>query len=237
MRVTQIVDFGRWPATNRNVIEIWEVASGEKRGELLSNGPVADVAFAPDGRQLASSSDDSTILIWDPCRPLQPANRSGRPTEEEIAECWEALLQIDAVKADSAIWRLVDGDEEPRRAECGPGSASCSGTSETTTSGRGAAAHAELASHAELVLGDLEKGLQGDGRLEAQKRLASLIASARAAARPFGTNDPIGQERTLEVLERIESPEAGRFLRELANGAPGARLTIAARAIAATRSK
>jgi WD40 repeat protein len=52
-------------------IEIWEVASGQKRGELTGDGPIADLAFSPDDRFLASSSDDTTILIWDLKRPLQ----------------------------------------------------------------------------------------------------------------------------------------------------------------------
>ena len=53
-------------------IEIWEVASGDKRGEL--KGPRSDRRPCVFSRRSlpASSSDDTTVLIWDLHRPLQP---------------------------------------------------------------------------------------------------------------------------------------------------------------------
>src|SRR5262249_50301018 len=54
-------------------IQIWEVATGTKRGELTGHdGPVVDLAFSPDDRRLASSSEDTTILIWDLAPPRPP---------------------------------------------------------------------------------------------------------------------------------------------------------------------
>lgn len=224
-------------------IEVWEVASGGKRGELKGSGPVADLAFSPDGRRLASGSDDSTILIWDLDRPLQPVRRSPRLSAAELDECWQALFQPGAVRGESAVWRLVYGAEDsvpflrkklPPAAVPEPGQVRKlladldSGDYRTRMK-----ADAALAAHGELVLGQLEEAVRQGPGLEKLTRLQSLIARARAAARPLGTDNRMARWRTLEVLERIGSPEATQVVRELAAGAPRAGLTTAARDVLA----
>src|SRR5206468_3264018 len=58
-------------------------------------------------RYLASSSDDTTILIWDLDRPLQPLKRRARLTKQELDDCWRTLFERDAAKADLAIWSFI----------------------------------------------------------------------------------------------------------------------------------
>src|SRR5262249_35102460 len=90
-------------------IEIWETASGTKRGELSGHvGQVVDLAFSADDRQLASGSEDTTVLVWDMNRPLRPAKFKQRLSEEELKVLWETLFQSDAKNADVAIWSLVN---------------------------------------------------------------------------------------------------------------------------------
>jgi hypothetical protein len=62
--------------------------------------------------------------------------------------------------------------------------------------------------------------------VDKQHRLEGIVQKVLKTALPFANP---GQLRAIEVLERIGTGEAKKFLRELADGAPGAQITIAAR--------
>src|SRR5262249_20247891 len=80
---------------------------GRERVRLEGHqGPVSTVAFAPDGKQLATGSNDTTVLVWDltgvrkdpvSARPLSPA---------ALDALWADLAGEDAARAYRAVTAL-----------------------------------------------------------------------------------------------------------------------------------
>lgn len=230
-----------------STIELYEVASGQKRGELKGHEAIADLQFSPDTQVLASSSDDGTILIWDMNRPLHPVKRAERLSEKELADCWQTLLQKDAVKGDGAIWKMVYAAQDtvpflkkklqpavmPETWQVRKLIAELGSVEYKTR----VQAEAELIAYRDLVLAELEKSLKEGHPLETQRRLEGITQKARSAARLFGSDEAMRQWRALEILERIGTPEAREVIAALAKGVPGARLTQAAQMVVGRLSK
>jgi WD40 repeat protein len=222
-------------------VEIWETASGTRRGVLAGHvGPVVSLSFSPDGKYLASGSEDTTVLVWNLRRPLHPTALKASLNEAELAGHWKALLQPDAEKGDRAVWSLVSAPRDAipflkKRLRPAPRPDAerlkrLFADLDSADFTKRSAAAAEVEAFGELAIGALEKAVRLKNGLEKQRRLESLLSAARQAARPFGAGDRVRQLRALEVLERAAKPEAVELLRGLAGGDPGARITGDARA-------
>ncbi len=222
-----------WGAENEGrdkLIRVFEIASGQERCHFVSpdRGQLC-LAFAPDGRTLASGSLDVTVLLWD----LTLGESSRAPADEAALErLWEDL-KGEASAAYRAQWRLVTAAKaavpflarrlrpvaapDPKRlAELVRDLAD----ERFDTRTRAEAGLSELGDLAEPALRaalPTAKGLEARRRIEALLKRVSAFSPERLA-----------ELRAVEALERIASPAARALLGELAGGYAGASLTRAA---------
>jgi WD40 repeat protein len=92
-------------SSDDDIVHVWEVATGrEIRTFRGHRAEIRALAFSSNGRRLASSSLDRTVLIWD------LSLRSGGHPESQgraITDFWEELTGEDAARAYDAQWRLA----------------------------------------------------------------------------------------------------------------------------------
>lgn len=211
-------------ASADGTIRLWEAATWKARAAFHGHrGRVTAVAFGPDGR-LFTGGVDTVVLGWDVRPP-----RAARGT---LAEAWDALAQSDGKAAFAAQGRFL--------AEAGP--------AVEWLSARVAPAKGPSPAEVKALLADLESddfatrekattALKEHGSFVAAalREVAAKSASAEARRRAEGLLQEIETDtlapgelravRAVEVLEWIGTPAARAHLRELAKGAPDARLT------------
>jgi RNA polymerase sigma factor (sigma-70 family) len=215
---------------DEGTIKVWDLATGKQARRLDGHqGGVRHLAYAPDGKLLASGGNDTTILLWD-VSDLGQRRRAGSPQQLEAA--WADLGGTDGAQAYQAIWTLAGMPDQavaflerhvlpvtpadPRR---------IARLLTDLDSRRFAArrrAEKELEQLGTAAESSLRAALRGDHSVEVRQRIEQLLHKLES------TRDRT--RRALEALEIIGLSKAGRFLEKLARGDPAAWLTQEAKA-------
>jgi hypothetical protein len=219
-------------AGGQNVIHVWETATSQERCRFQSPiGGEVCVAVSPNGRYLASSGVDTTVLLWDltGLGTLPPAGEKFQPAE--LDKLWQDLESPSAQDAYRAIWRLAtDGAASAAyaRGKLKPAAATdpdriaklLSDVDHPSREVRERVSR-ELESLHERAVPYLRKELvQRSPSLEYRRRLERILERASEM-----TSTQLRELRAIEMLERSNTPEARSVLQSLAQGAPEARLT------------
>lgn len=234
--------FSRQPKNNSNV---WYRNRPERNahatlvhdfaGHLAS---VTGVAFSPDGTMLASSSRDTTALLWDVAN-LRTKQNKEEPAlaADAITSCWNDLAGENAAKAYEAIWTLASTPKQsvpfirehlrlatapdPKRMD-----RLVADLDSNNYSGRKNAGE-ELEKLQDLAGPVLRRQLKKQLSLEVRRRLEQLLEKIDG---PVTAPEQLRGLRAIEVLEHIGTPQAREILQSLGKGAPEARLTQEAKA-------
>ena len=219
-------------------VKIWEIISGRERRTF--QGFEADawcVAFSADGRQLASSTSDNNILIWDiPGQALTDAIKAEANPKildsKILASLWQELAADDGGRAHHAIWGLVGREAEAvpylktvlkpfAKPNADKLDQFIKDLDDDSFAVREKAAK-ELQNLGEMAEPALRKLLANPPSLEAELRAKTLLAQV---TKMLTAPALLQQCRAVEALEHMATPAARQFLQELSAGAPGARLT------------
>jgi hypothetical protein len=215
------------------LIRVFEVASGRERCRFRSadQGKLS-LAISPDGRTLASGSIDVTAVLWDLTGGQAREKRA--PGAADLGKLWADLGGGDAAVAYRAHWRLAAAAGQavpllahrlrPAAAPDPKRLAALVGDLADKRFRKRARAGAELRTLEELSEPALRGALRGGAGLEVRRRVELLLKKLEQPS-----PDRLRQLRAVEVLEHAATPAARALLRDLAQGAPAASLTRAAR--------
>ena len=226
------------------LVQVWEVPTGKERCRFAASparhrSDNTIVAFSPDGRRLVSGCFDKTGLIWDVTGSTGTQERPAL-SPKELQLLWADLRGADARKAHQAIWRLVFSPEQslpflgqrlqPVTAVKPEEVSRCLAGLDSNEFAVREKAAVEMAAMGELAETTLQKALQAKLSPEVRRRLQQLLENPTRS-------DHVWQERVLEILEQIGTPDAQQLLHKMAGGAPEAWVTQDARAALQRLSK
>jgi WD40 repeat protein len=193
------------------------------------------VAAVPNGNLLAAGYMDGRVLLWQPV-PLPPLPPLPAPGRRQMPELWQALAGSDARRAHEARWLLAEDARQTLdllRRELRPVApvdakqvAAWLALLDSLSYKERVRAMQALEQAGDVVELSLRQALAHKPSLELGKRLETVLA--HLAASPTG--ETLRTLRAITLLEGIGTDEAQALLRVLADGAPGARVTEAARA-------
>jgi WD40 repeat protein len=100
-------------------LELWDVPSGKLKATLKGHAPgVTAVAFAPDGKSLASGGRDRTVRLWDPVSGRELLTLSGH-TDRVVAVAFSpdgkllasAAYSLGGAGGEVKVWQTATGKE------------------------------------------------------------------------------------------------------------------------------
>ena len=218
-------------------VRFWEVASGQVRLELGTDGAaVRTLAFSPDGRLFATGNGDTTALVWD-YRALPLLGKpAGELSPQRLDELFAALSNNDAKTAFRAVCVLAQAPKQTvpflaGRLGLRPVDAkTIERLLAQLDNDRYAVrekAMAELTALGPAVEGTLRKALVTSRSPDLRLRVGVIL---RRLTKGTAESRRLGDVRTLEVLEAVGTAEARRLVEELARGTPEAERTQEAKA-------
>jgi WD40 repeat protein len=221
-----------------NRIRLWQAATGKRNGSFVGHERhVECLTFSPDGKSLASASEDGAVLIWK-VPGSGESTRPGKLKGKDLRALWSDLADDQPRRAQGAIWALAAAPAEavpflaqrlrPVPAAVGQKIHRLINDLNDRRFRVRKSATKDLAGLGKVAEPALQQQLAADETsLEVKVRVKLLLKRLEGAAHPPEERRAL---RAVQVLADIGTAEARRVLRSLAQGAGGTPLTEEARA-------
>jgi RNA polymerase sigma factor (sigma-70 family) len=230
----------RWIASYGHAgrVKVWDAATGREALELAGHtGWVDGAAFSPLGTRLATGSWDSTVLVWELASRLR-CQQVNLPAEGRD-KLWKDLGDADPARAQRVMSLLTEAASggvaflaerlKPARPDPGLAKRFAKRIEELDSD------DFEVRQRASKVLQEmgeaadpfLRAALKGGLSLETRRRVETLLAALEKGPPSAGR---LRELRAVEMLERIDNPDARQVLDSLATGYAAAGLTQEAKA-------
>jgi WD40 repeat protein len=226
---------GRWLARKDDrAIQLCDVLRGCVVHSFTGHdASVTRLAFTPDSRILASSSYDSTVLLWDMTAvTVRQPRPQDRPSGTAVMTAWNELASADAQAAYRALRILLEAPIQSLpllRERLRPAPAADANQIDRWLAELDSSRFADR----ERATRELERQ---EGRAEpALRRLLANAPTAEARRRaegmlarlhgPIADTEMLRALRAVEALELMGTRDAKELLQEVARGAPESRLT------------
>jgi WD40 repeat protein len=218
-------------------ITLWDVFAGKKIHSFKVEGnEFYGLALSPDGKMMATSMRDTTILLWDLHSLWEAEEKKADPiAADELARLWGDLNGTDAKNGFQAVQTLstvpdqalallkkhlkpVPESETKRQAQL---IVDLSSRKYRTRK----KAMVELEKLGEMAEVPLRRALSETSDLEMRMRIETLLKKREGAPPSI---DVVRVMRAIQLLERLGTSPAKQLLTDLAKGAPEALLTLEA---------
>lgn len=217
-------------------VRLWDVYSGNLIHAFEGHLDwVRSLAYAPDGKSLASVSEDNTVLIWDTLTFGESPVLPKQVSQGAFDALWVNLADQDSAKAYRAIGALamasdrampyLQGRLQPVPLPDGQRLERLIDGLESDNFRERDQANRELEKMGDAAIPALRDLLANKPNLEVSRRIEQLLK--RTEVPPAGAE--LQALRGVQVLERIGTPAAAAVLADLARGG-NARLTRDAKA-------
>jgi WD40 repeat protein len=218
-------------------VVLWDLLEDREWGRFHGHrGGVGGLDFTPDGRMLISGGNDGGLVAWDMVGRRPPSRRLAALSAQELKSAWADLGGEDAGKAYRAFRALARAPARSvpwlrERLRPTPGADEARLKKLIDDLGADAFAVREKASRElekmeERAAGALRSALESQTDLEVRRRIERIL---RKIDRPAPSREQLLVLRAIEVLESAGTEQARKVLGHLAGGAPGARVTLAAK--------